>query len=73
MQSAIRPMLVGAAVRLNPRSAMRKTQNRFTRSNLELRGRRKDLDIGPCSSHGVRSAPFFAEIPNLTTKPGIEG
>eukprot|EP00969_Alexandrium_andersonii_P307673 13600583-Alexandrium_andersonii.AAC.1 len=52
---------------------MRKTQNRFRRSNLELRGPNNGLRIGARSSGGVRSAPFCALIPNLPTKAGLEG
>eukprot|EP00969_Alexandrium_andersonii_P088209 3889981-Alexandrium_andersonii.AAC.1 len=48
-------MLVSAAVRPNPQSALRKMQHRFRRSELELRGPRKGLKIGPRSSRGVRS------------------
>eukprot|EP00969_Alexandrium_andersonii_P370962 15478460-Alexandrium_andersonii.AAC.1 len=33
-------------------------QNRFRRSNLELRRPRKGLEIGTRHSRGVRSAPF---------------
>eukprot|EP00969_Alexandrium_andersonii_P241681 10672875-Alexandrium_andersonii.AAC.1 len=73
MQSALRPMLISAAIRLNPQSAMRNMQNRFTRSNLELRGPKSGLKIGPRSSRGVRSAPFLAQISNLLTKAGLEG
>eukprot|EP00969_Alexandrium_andersonii_P171289 7571978-Alexandrium_andersonii.AAC.1 len=49
------------------------TQNRFRRSELELRGPRKDLDTGTRSSRGARSAPFFALIANLTTKGAALG
>eukprot|EP00969_Alexandrium_andersonii_P095425 4215975-Alexandrium_andersonii.AAC.1 len=73
MQSAIRPMLVSATVRLNPQSARRKMQNRFGRSNLELRGPKSGLKMGSRSSRGVRSAVFFVEIPSLPTKAGLEG
>eukprot|EP00969_Alexandrium_andersonii_P308339 13629044-Alexandrium_andersonii.AAC.1 len=48
-------------------------QNRFLRSNLELRGPRKNLKIGPPSSRAVRSAPFSAQSPNLPTKAWIVG
>eukprot|EP00969_Alexandrium_andersonii_P250751 11082547-Alexandrium_andersonii.AAC.1 len=65
MQSAIRPRPVSAAICLNPQSAMRKQQNRFRRSNLEVRGPRNGLKIGPPSSRGVRSAPFLAQIPEI--------
>eukprot|EP00969_Alexandrium_andersonii_P207513 9167514-Alexandrium_andersonii.AAC.1 len=73
MQSAIRPKPISAAIRLNPQSAMHSVQNRFRHSNLELRGPRKDINIGPRSSRRVRSAPFFVEIPNPPTKAGLEG
>eukprot|EP00969_Alexandrium_andersonii_P154504 6829516-Alexandrium_andersonii.AAC.1 len=66
-------MLVSAAVRPNPQSAKRKIQNRFRRSNLEVRGPRNDSEIGPRSSRGVRSAPFSAQIPNPPTKAELEG
>eukprot|EP00969_Alexandrium_andersonii_P054440 2396356-Alexandrium_andersonii.AAC.1 len=66
-------MLVGTAIRLNPQSAFWNTQNRNTRSNLELRGPRSGLEMGPRSSRGVRSAQLFADIPNLPTKWVIEG
>eukprot|EP00969_Alexandrium_andersonii_P250731 11081403-Alexandrium_andersonii.AAC.1 len=36
MQSGIRPMVVSAAIRLNPQSAMRTMQHRFGRSNPGL-------------------------------------
>eukprot|EP00969_Alexandrium_andersonii_P323790 14306587-Alexandrium_andersonii.AAC.1 len=49
-QSANRPRPVRAAIRLNPQSAMRKVQNRFRRSNLELRRPRTSLKFGPRSS-----------------------
>eukprot|EP00969_Alexandrium_andersonii_P356309 15446277-Alexandrium_andersonii.AAC.1 len=52
---------------------MRETQNRFTRSNLELRGPRNGLKIGTRSSRGVRAAPLLAQIPNPPTKSAIEG
>eukprot|EP00969_Alexandrium_andersonii_P070333 3104255-Alexandrium_andersonii.AAC.1 len=39
-------------------------QNRFGRSELELRELRNSLEIGPRSSRGVRSAPLFAQMPN---------
>eukprot|EP00969_Alexandrium_andersonii_P373856 15484956-Alexandrium_andersonii.AAC.1 len=48
-------------------------QNRFRRSKLELRGPRNGLEMGPRSSRGVHSARFSAQIPNLTTKVGLEG
>eukprot|EP00969_Alexandrium_andersonii_P141325 6249546-Alexandrium_andersonii.AAC.1 len=40
-------MLARAAICLNPQSALRKTQHRFRRSNLELRGPGNGLKIGP--------------------------
>ena len=43
-------------------------RNCLRRSKLELRGPRNGLEIGPRSSRGVRSAPFFAQMPNLPTK-----
>eukprot|EP00969_Alexandrium_andersonii_P283125 12516613-Alexandrium_andersonii.AAC.1 len=43
-------------------------RNRVKRSKHELRGPRKSLDIGPPNSRGVRSAPFFAQMPNPVTK-----
>eukprot|EP00969_Alexandrium_andersonii_P141874 6272601-Alexandrium_andersonii.AAC.1 len=66
-------MPVSAAIRLNPQSAMRKTQNHFRRSNLELRGPRNGLEISPRSSQRGRSAPFSVQIPNLLTRAGLEG
>eukprot|EP00969_Alexandrium_andersonii_P063040 2776516-Alexandrium_andersonii.AAC.1 len=48
-------------------------QNRLTNSNLELRGPRTGLEIGSRSSRKVRSAAFFAQVPNLLTKAGLEG
>eukprot|EP00969_Alexandrium_andersonii_P211630 9347072-Alexandrium_andersonii.AAC.1 len=59
----MRPMLANAAIHLNPQSAMRNMQHLFRRSNLELRGPRKDRNICPRSSRGVRSAPFPAQNP----------
>eukprot|EP00969_Alexandrium_andersonii_P095433 4216432-Alexandrium_andersonii.AAC.1 len=49
-QSAIRARPVSAAIRFNAQSAMRKTQTRFRRSNLELRGPGSGLKTGPQSS-----------------------
>eukprot|EP00969_Alexandrium_andersonii_P167510 7405012-Alexandrium_andersonii.AAC.1 len=66
-------MLASAATRVNPQSTLPKTQNRFKRSNLELRRPKNGLNIGPRSSRGARSAPFSAQIPNLPTKAGLEG
>eukprot|EP00969_Alexandrium_andersonii_P369661 15475638-Alexandrium_andersonii.AAC.1 len=40
----------------------------FSRSELELRGPRNDLRIDHRSSRGVRSAPFLAQMPGLTTR-----
>eukprot|EP00969_Alexandrium_andersonii_P157206 6948717-Alexandrium_andersonii.AAC.1 len=51
-RAAIRPRPVRVAIRLNPQSAMRKMQNPFTCSNLELRGPRNGLKFGPRSSRG---------------------
>eukprot|EP00969_Alexandrium_andersonii_P009439 412485-Alexandrium_andersonii.AAC.1 len=48
-------------------------QKRSRHSNLELRGPKSGLTIGPQSSRGVPSAPLFAQIPNLTTTRGTEG
>eukprot|EP00969_Alexandrium_andersonii_P297789 13161512-Alexandrium_andersonii.AAC.1 len=48
-------------------------QNRFTRSNLELRRPKNGLKIGTRSSRGVRSAQLLVEIPNLPTNMGLEG
>eukprot|EP00969_Alexandrium_andersonii_P258484 11428708-Alexandrium_andersonii.AAC.1 len=42
-------------------------QNRFKRSNLELRGPRNGLKSGPRGSRGVCSAPFPAQNPDLPT------
>eukprot|EP00969_Alexandrium_andersonii_P069958 3087975-Alexandrium_andersonii.AAC.1 len=44
-------------------------QNRFRRSELELRGPRSGLKICPRSARGVHSARLFAPIPN----PTVEG
>eukprot|EP00969_Alexandrium_andersonii_P005876 255083-Alexandrium_andersonii.AAC.1 len=72
-QSAIRRRPVRAVVHLNPQSAMRKPQHRLTRSNVELRGPKSGLKLGPRSSRGVRSAPFPAQIPKPPTKWVLEG
>eukprot|EP00969_Alexandrium_andersonii_P217849 9623246-Alexandrium_andersonii.AAC.1 len=40
-------MLVSAPIRLNPHSALWNMQNRFSRSELELRGPMNDLSISP--------------------------
>eukprot|EP00969_Alexandrium_andersonii_P080030 3527671-Alexandrium_andersonii.AAC.1 len=61
-------MPVSAALHPNPQSAFSNMQNSFRRSSLEPSGPRKGLEIAPPSSRGVRSAAFFAEIPNLLTK-----
>eukprot|EP00969_Alexandrium_andersonii_P209695 9263021-Alexandrium_andersonii.AAC.1 len=66
-------MPVSAATRLNPQSAMRTTQNHFRCSNLELRGPRNVLKIGPRSSRRVRPAPYSAQISNPATKWVMEG
>eukprot|EP00969_Alexandrium_andersonii_P118109 5224229-Alexandrium_andersonii.AAC.1 len=42
-------------------------------SELELRGPRKDLKIGPLSTRGVRSALLFVQIPNLPMKTEVHG
>eukprot|EP00969_Alexandrium_andersonii_P153990 6808182-Alexandrium_andersonii.AAC.1 len=39
-------------IRLNPQSAVRDMNDRFRRSNMELRGPRNGLEIGPRSSRG---------------------
>eukprot|EP00969_Alexandrium_andersonii_P200924 8876257-Alexandrium_andersonii.AAC.1 len=52
-------MPVSAAIRLNPQSAMRRMHNRLRRSELELHGPRKGLEIGPRSSRGVHVARCF--------------
>eukprot|EP00969_Alexandrium_andersonii_P261128 11544094-Alexandrium_andersonii.AAC.1 len=48
-------------------------QTCFRRSELEQRGPGKDLKFGPRSSRGVRSAPLFAQIPNLPMKAAVRG
>eukprot|EP00969_Alexandrium_andersonii_P109106 4813675-Alexandrium_andersonii.AAC.1 len=48
--------------------ALRIMRHRLRRSELELRGAKKSLKVGPRSSRGVRSAPFFTEIPNPPTE-----
>eukprot|EP00969_Alexandrium_andersonii_P015780 690196-Alexandrium_andersonii.AAC.1 len=73
MQSAIRSRPVRAAIRLNPRSALRNVQNGLKRSELEPRGRNSGINIGPKSSRGLRPAELFVHIPNLPTGPAIEG
>eukprot|EP00969_Alexandrium_andersonii_P167223 7391912-Alexandrium_andersonii.AAC.1 len=47
------PVPVTAAIRLNPRSAIRNTQNRFKRSGLEVRRPRNGPTNGPRSSGAV--------------------
>eukprot|EP00969_Alexandrium_andersonii_P148372 6558620-Alexandrium_andersonii.AAC.1 len=47
-------------------------QTRFRRSELELRGPRNGLGIGPRSSRGVHSEQLFAQIRNLPTRAWIE-
>eukprot|EP00969_Alexandrium_andersonii_P326466 14425104-Alexandrium_andersonii.AAC.1 len=64
---------VSAAVRLNPRSAMRTAQHCFKRSELEPRGPRNGLQIGPRSSRGARSALLCAQTPKLQTRARKEG
>eukprot|EP00969_Alexandrium_andersonii_P088658 3911973-Alexandrium_andersonii.AAC.1 len=53
-----------AAIRLTPQSSTWNMQNHLRRSELELRGPRNGLEIGPRSSLGVRSARSFTQIPN---------
>eukprot|EP00969_Alexandrium_andersonii_P220465 9737953-Alexandrium_andersonii.AAC.1 len=65
-------MLVSAATRLYPQSAIHRRQHRFRRSSLDLRGPRNGLEMGPRSSRGVRSVPLLAQIPNLPAKAGFE-
>eukprot|EP00969_Alexandrium_andersonii_P347418 15360409-Alexandrium_andersonii.AAC.1 len=59
MKSAIRPMLVSAATRLNPQPALRSMHNCFKLSEPELRGPRNGLEIGPRNSRGINSASSF--------------
>eukprot|EP00969_Alexandrium_andersonii_P079639 3511295-Alexandrium_andersonii.AAC.1 len=73
MQSAIHSRPVSAAIRLTSQSATRKMQHRCRRSELELRGPRNGLRIDPRGSRGMRCASLHVEIPNLTTKAGIDG
>eukprot|EP00969_Alexandrium_andersonii_P216184 9548652-Alexandrium_andersonii.AAC.1 len=68
MQSAIRARPANATIRFDPQSAMRRMQNRFKRANLELRGPKSGLEIGPRSSRRGRSAPCFAQIQNPPTR-----
>eukprot|EP00969_Alexandrium_andersonii_P055361 2439092-Alexandrium_andersonii.AAC.1 len=37
-------------------------------ATLELRGPRNGFKTGPSSSGGVRSAAYFAQVPNLPTR-----
>eukprot|EP00969_Alexandrium_andersonii_P334704 14791854-Alexandrium_andersonii.AAC.1 len=69
MQSAVRPMPVSGAIRLNPQSAMRKMQkHRLTRSSLELRGPRNGLKNRSPKLPRVAFCTFFlAQIPNPPT------
>eukprot|EP00969_Alexandrium_andersonii_P284827 12591220-Alexandrium_andersonii.AAC.1 len=52
-------MLVSAAIRLNPQSAMRTMNNRSKRSNLDLRGPRSASTFTPEALEGciVRGFP----------------
>eukprot|EP00969_Alexandrium_andersonii_P127178 5621067-Alexandrium_andersonii.AAC.1 len=59
--------------RLNSKSAMRNMQNRFGRSELELRRPKNGLKNGPRSSQVVNSVQPSAQIPNLPTTTGLEG
>eukprot|EP00969_Alexandrium_andersonii_P016024 701306-Alexandrium_andersonii.AAC.1 len=52
-------MLVRAAIRLNPQSAMRKLRHRLRCSNLEPRGPKDGREIGPPRSRRVPSAQCF--------------
>eukprot|EP00969_Alexandrium_andersonii_P227338 10039674-Alexandrium_andersonii.AAC.1 len=72
MQSAIRSRHVNAAIRRTPQSAMRNMNNRFRRSELELRGPNSVLKIGPRRSRGVCSAPLFVESRNPLPNRAIE-
>eukprot|EP00969_Alexandrium_andersonii_P153583 6791562-Alexandrium_andersonii.AAC.1 len=47
---------------------LQKSQTCLRRSSLELHGPRRGLEIALRSSRGVRSAPFFAQMPNPPTK-----
>eukprot|EP00969_Alexandrium_andersonii_P151514 6698574-Alexandrium_andersonii.AAC.1 len=47
-------------------------QNRFRPLNRELRRSRNDLILGLRSSRGVRSAWFFALLPNLMTISAVD-
>eukprot|EP00969_Alexandrium_andersonii_P179247 7924258-Alexandrium_andersonii.AAC.1 len=47
------------------------THNCFKCSEVELRGPMNGLNMGPRSSRGMRSAPLFAPIPNLTMKGAV--
>eukprot|EP00969_Alexandrium_andersonii_P181722 8030592-Alexandrium_andersonii.AAC.1 len=64
VQSTIRSRPVSAAIRLNPQSVLTNMHNRFRRSDLELRGPRSVLEVGPRSSRQMRSAMFSSQVPN---------
>eukprot|EP00969_Alexandrium_andersonii_P352478 15437758-Alexandrium_andersonii.AAC.1 len=48
-------------------------QNRVRRSNLELRGPKSGLKVGPGAPEGCILHRFFVEIPNPPPKGVIEG
>eukprot|EP00969_Alexandrium_andersonii_P111896 4941990-Alexandrium_andersonii.AAC.1 len=48
-------------------------QNRFERSNLELRGPRSGLKNGHQALEGCVLRRFFAQNPNPPMKAGLEG
>eukprot|EP00969_Alexandrium_andersonii_P003253 139976-Alexandrium_andersonii.AAC.1 len=48
-------------------------QNHVRHSELELRGPRNSLDIGPPSSRWERSGQSSAKSPNPPTQAGIDG
>eukprot|EP00969_Alexandrium_andersonii_P236708 10449856-Alexandrium_andersonii.AAC.1 len=50
VQSVIRSRPISTVTRPSPHSALPKMQHRFRHSELELRGPRKGLKIGPRSS-----------------------
>eukprot|EP00969_Alexandrium_andersonii_P053980 2375055-Alexandrium_andersonii.AAC.1 len=52
LQFAICQGPASASIRLNPQTALQKTQNRFARSELALHGPRNDLKIGPRRCRG---------------------
>eukprot|EP00969_Alexandrium_andersonii_P050231 2204425-Alexandrium_andersonii.AAC.1 len=56
VQPAIRSRPVSAAIRLNLQSAMRDMHHSVNCSDLELRGPKSGLEIGPRSSRRIRSA-----------------